>query len=229
MSTEKQKHEDNFEQIEGVLTRGEQFIEKNQKMIINVIIGIIVVVGAVLAYNKFVKHPQIAEATSQIFGAQNYFEKDSFLLALNGDGNTLGFLEIADKYSSTPSGNLANYYGGLCYLYTGDYQNAINYLNKFSSDDVLLANMAIANIGDAYMQLGDFKKAADNYKKAASAKPNEFSTPIFLMKQALANEKANDYAGALKIYQQIEKEYPASPEARDVEKYITKAQMKLKK
>lgn len=228
MSTEKQKHGDNFEHLEEALTQSEQFIEKNRKMLINAVIVILVIVAAVLGYHKFIKVPQEKEAANQIFGAQNYFEKDSFNLALNGDGNALGFLEIADKYSSTPAGNLANYYAGLSYLYTGDYNNAINYLNKFSSDDLLLTNMAIANIGDAYMQLGDYKKAAEHYKKAAASKVNDFSTPIFLMKNALAYEKANDYAAALKVYEEIEKQFPASPEARDIEKYITRAQAKLK-
>lgn len=229
MATGQKKHEDNFEHIEDALTHGEQFIEKNQKMIIRVILIIIVLVGAYFAYHKFILQPKGTEAANQIFGAQNYFEKDSFNLALNGDGNVLGFLEVADKYGSTPSGNLANYYSGLCYLYTGDYQNAIKYLEKFSSDDLLMANLAISNIGDAYMQMGDYAKAASHYKKAAAAKVNDFSTPVFLMKNALALEKSNDYAGALKIYEQIDKEFPASEQARNVEKYIARAKMSLKK
>ncbi len=227
--SKKKNHEDKFEHIEEALSRGEQFIETNQKILINAVIVILVLIAAFLGYNKFIKQPRISEAANQIFGAQNYFEKDSFNLALNGDGNSSGFLEIADNYGSTPAGNLAKYYSGLCYLYTGDYQNAIKYLEKFSSDDLLLANMAIANIGDAYMQLGEYKKAAEYYKKAASSKVNDFSTPIFLMKNALAYEKANDYAGALKIYEQIENNFPSAPEARDIEKYITRAKMKLAK
>ncbi|MDE5611983.1 MAG: tetratricopeptide repeat protein, partial [Odoribacter sp.] len=163
---------------------------------------------------------------NQIFGAQNYFEKDSFNLALYGDGNVLGFIEIADKYSSTPSGNLANLYAGVSYLHIGEYDNAIKYLNKFSSDDLLLANLAIANIGDAYMQLGNYKKAAEYYQKAASSKTNDFSTPSFLMKQGLALEKADNYKEALKAYEKIEKQYPTSVEARDIEKYIERARLK---
>ena len=229
MAKEQKKHEDGFEQLEGALTNSEQFIEKNQKMIINVILVLIVIIAAYFGYNRFILEPKITEAANQIFGAQNYFEKDSFNLALNGDGNALGFLEIADKYSSTPSGNLANYYAGLSYLYTGEYENAIQYLKKFSSDDLLMNNMAIANIGDAYMQLGDYKKAADHYKKAAASKTNDFSTPVFLMKNGLALEKAGDYKAALKTYETLEKDYPLSPEARDIEKYIERVQLQIKK
>lgn len=225
MSKEKGKHEDGFEHLEGALTSSEQFIEKNQKMIVYVVLALVVIIGGYFGYKHFVSAPQSQEASSQIFGAQNYFEKDSFNFALNGDGNTLGFIEIADKYSSTPTGNLANYYAGLSYLYLGEYENAISSLKKFSSDDLLMANMATANIGDAYMQLGNYTKAAEHYKKAAASKANDFSTPGFLMKNALALEKSNDYSGALKIYEKIEKEYPSSQEGRDIEKYIERAKL----
>ena len=92
-----------------------------------------------------------------------------------------------------------------------------------------MTNMAIANIGDAYMQLGEYKKAAEHYKKAAASKVNDFSTPKFLMKNGLALEKAGDYNAALKSYEQIEKDFPSSTEARDIEKYIERAQLNLKK
>lgn len=226
MSKDQKKKEDGFEQLEDALTNSEQFIEKNQKMIINVILGLVVIIGIYFGYNKFISEPQAKEAASQIFGAQNYFEKDSFNLALNGDGNVLGFVEIVDKYGSTPSGNLASLYAGLSYLYIQDYDNAIKYLKKFSSDDLLLTNMAIANIGDAYMQQGDYKKAAEYYQKASNSKTNDFSTPLFLMKKGMALEKANDYKEAVKVYEKIEKEYPTSVEARDIEKYIERAKLK---
>ena len=228
MSKEQKTKEDSFEQLEGALTSGEQFIEKNQKMIVNVIVVLLVIIGAYFGYNRFIVMPKATEAANQIFGAQNYFEKDSFNLALNGDGNVLGFLEIIDKYGSTPSGNIANYYAGLSYLHLGQYENAIKYLKKFSSDDLLMANMAQANIGDAYMQMGEYKNAANHYQKAANSKANDFSTPMFLMKNGLALEKAGDYAGALKSYEQINREYPNAPEARDIEKYIERTELKLK-
>lgn len=229
MSKKEQKNEDSFEHLEGALTSSEQFIERNQKMIVNIVLGLIIIIGGYFIYNKYVTVPKMEEASSQIFGAQNYFEKDSFNLALNGDGNILGFIEITEKYGSTPTGNLANFYAGLSYLYLGEYENAVDYLKKFSSDDLLLSNMAIANIGDAYMQMGDYAKAASYYSKAASSKVNDFSTPAFLMKNALALEKNNDYAAALKIYEKIQKEFPASARNGEIEKYIERAQLKTGK
>ena len=40
-------------------------------------------------------------------------ENDSiFDIALNGENDNLGFIELADKFSGTKAGNLANYYIG---------------------------------------------------------------------------------------------------------------------
>ena len=219
MSKEKQKRADGFEQIEEATISTEQFIEKNQKLLVRGVLVIIIVVGAILGYYRFYKAPMEQEALKQMFVAENLFEKDSFNMALNGDGNAPGFLEIIDKYSSTPSGNLANYYAGICYLHLGDNQNAIKHLEKFSSDDVIFSSMVTANLGDAYMQLGDFKKASSYYQKA---------TPVIMMKAGLAFEKANDYKSALNMYERLEKEFPASYEARDIEKYITRAKLNMK-
>ena len=69
---------------------------------------------------------------------RKYFQKDSFNLALNGDGQYLGFIDVADEYSWTKTGKLANYYAGLCYLHLDEYVNAIEYLEDFSSDDIIL-------------------------------------------------------------------------------------------
>ena len=228
MSKEKQKHVDGFEQIEEATISTEQFIEKNSKLLIRGILVIIIIIGAIFGYHKFYKIPMEKEALKQMFVAENFFEKDSFNIALNGDGKTAGFLEIIDKYGSTPSGNLASYYAGICYLHLGDNQNAIKYLEDFSSDDVIFSSMAIANLGDAYMQMGDYKKASSYYQKATNGTTNMVTTPVILMKAGLAFEKANDYKNALHMYERLEKEFPASYEARDIEKYITRAKLNLK-
>ena len=228
MSKEKQKRADGFEQIEEATISTEQFIEKNQKLLIRGVLVIVIVVGAILGYYRFYKAPLEEEALKQMFVAENLFEKDSFNMALNGDGNAPDFLEIIDRYGSTPSGNLANYYAGICYLHLGDNQNAIKYLEKFSSDDVIFSSMVKANLGDAYMQQGDFKKASSYYQKATTGTTNMVTTPMILMKAGLAFEKANDYKNALSMYERIEKEFPASMEAAEIEKYITRAKLSMK-
>ena len=116
VSKSKGKKEDNLEVVEHALTNTEHFIEQNQRTITIALIVIVAVVGIFLGYKRFIVSPKEKEAQSQMFAAEQYFEKDSFNLALNGDGNYLGFLDIIDQYKVTKSAKLARYYTGISYL-----------------------------------------------------------------------------------------------------------------
>ncbi len=217
--------DEGFSQVEQALTKSEQFIERNQTILLRILCVIIVLLAIFFGYKKWVYEPKVEEASNQIYMAERYFEADSFNLALNGDGNALGFIDIASRYSSTPSGKLANLYMGICYLKLGEFESAIKYLEKYSSKDMLLNNMATANCGDAYMELGDFEKAAKMYNKAASSKGNDLTTPYFIFKEGFALMQAEDYEGAIKAFERIQKEYPdyADDIQVQIEKYIAKA------
>jgi len=230
MSKENQNshHEDNFEQIEEVLTSSEQFIEKHQKQLSIFAVAIIVVVAGFMGYHKFYQAPLENEAIEQVAGAQLYFSRDSFKLALNGDGNKLGFAEISNEYNSTKIGNTAKAYAGVCCLKLGKFDEAIKFLKGFSSDDLIVSQLAISNLGDAYMEKGDYSEAASYYEKASSDNSNEFTTPIFLMKAGNAYEMSKDFKTAIKVYERVQSEFAKSMEARDIEKYITRAKLQMK-
>ncbi|RZT93464.1 tetratricopeptide repeat protein [Ancylomarina subtilis] len=230
MSTNKkdQVHEDNFENLEEALSRTEQYIENNQKKLTYIALAIIVIAVGIFSYQKYYRAPLEQSAQAEMFQAQRYFELDSFNLAINGDGNYDGFLDIIDNYGSTEAGNLAAYYTGISYLHLGEFQNAITYLEDFSSDDFILSSLAKAAIGDAYMELGNNEKAASNYMAASSINTNNFTTPIYLQKAGIAYEMTGNYNDALAAYETIEKDFAKSSEARDIEKYITRAKLKLK-
>ncbi len=212
-----------LESIEGSLSKTESFIVENQN-VISIVVGIVVVV--ILAYFGFQKYymdPQNVEAQEQMFNAQRFFEADSLEKALQGDGNSVGFLQIAEDYSLTKAGNLANYYAGLIYLKKGNYDLAIDYLKSFESSDHIVGSMANGAIGDAYMEKGDLSSAISYYLEAAHRDKNEFTTPLFLFKAGNTYELDKKYDDALEIYEEIKTEFPLSNEARDIDKYIARA------
>ena len=223
MAKKNNKTEDQFAQVEGALTKTEQFFEDNQKKIARIFGGIVAVIAIYLGYQNFYMEPLEKEAQTEMFSAEINFAKDSFSLALNGDDQYLGFIDIADDYSSTKAGKLANYYAGLSYLYLGEYENAIDYLEDFNSNDIVLSSLAIGCIGDAYLELDDKEKALSYYKKAANNHNNEFTTPRFLMKQATVHELQGNYEEALDIYNVINEDYRQSREGQNVAKYIERA------
>lgn len=217
------KTEDKIVAVEEALGRTEQFIENNQKILTIIVSVIVVIILGFFGYKKFIVQPQEKEAQSQIFMAEMYFQKDSLDKALYGDGNYLGFIDIVDEYGITKTAKLANYYAGICLLKKGEFENAIDYLKNFSIDDHIVAPMALGAIGDAYSELKNFDKAASYYEDAANKDNNEFTAPAFLFKAGLTYEILKDYNNALKVYQRIQDDYKTSTEARDIEKYITRA------
>lgn len=220
------KKSDNTEEkilaVEEALSKSELFIEKNQKLLM-IILGVIAaLVLGYFGFQRFILLPREKEAQSQMFMAEKYFEEDSLRLALNGDGQYPGFLQIIEDYGMTKSAKLAHYYTGIIYLNQGKFQDAIDHLEKFKTKDAMLSPMAKGAIGDAYMELNKKDDAAEQYLVAADTYKNDFTSPVFLQKAAWAFEDAGKKDKALEIYNRIKTEYPRSAEARDVDKYITR-------
>ena len=156
--------------------------------------------------------------------AEMYFQKDSFNLALEGDGQYLGFLDIADEYGLTNAGELANYYAGICYLNMSDYDNAIEYLSQYSSDDIILSSLALGCIGDAYVELGDLDEGLDYYEDAVNNSDNKFTKPKYMLKAAMIHEHNGDYDKAIDLYKELQLNFKSSPEAAGIERYISRAE-----
>ena len=217
---------DNLTEIESALTRTEQFLEANQKLIGIVIGAIVVVAVGYFGLNKLYLEPRQKQAQEQMFAAQNYFEKDSFNLALNGDGSNPGFLDIIDDFGSTKAGNLSNYYAGISYLHMGKYDDAITYLKKFDTDDILLGPISVGAQGDAQLELGKSDAALDLYTQAYKMNENELTTPIYMLKagELLEGTKQDE---ALKLYETIKLKFPESTEGRSIDKYIARVKAKM--
>lgn len=209
--------------------QAEDFFQKNKKVLSIVIGGLVLVVAGWIGYKQFVVKPNEAEAQLKLFKVQEYYALDSFNLVLNGRDENPGAVEIADDYGMTKAGKLAAYYAGMSYLYTGQYENAIEYLKKFSGDDMVIAPMAKGSIGDAYAELGNLDEAADHYMKAANMEKNELTTPVYLKKAALVYYNQDKHEKALECYELIKKDYKTTPEGAEIDKYIARCQAKTGK
>lgn len=212
--------------VEEVYSKTEHYIEENKKSLTIIVAAIVIIIGGYFGYKKFFIEPQNQEALSQMFIAEQYFEKDSIDKALNGDGNYPGFIEIIDEFGMTPAGNLANYYAGVCFLRKGQYQEAIDHLSEFESNDQVIAPIATGATGDAYMELGNSEEAISFYLKAAKLNQNDFTTPIYLMKAGLAYETLSKFDDATRIYEQVKADFGKTNEGREADKYIARARTK---
>lgn len=201
----------------------EHFYQNNQKNIITVLVVIAVLVLGYIGYKKLYIEPKEKEAQKEVFMAQKYFEIDSFDLALKGNGTFKGFTDIASEYSGTKVGNLAHYYAGICHLRKGEFQDAVDQLEDFSTNNQLIAPLAEGAIGDAYVELGDLDKGVKHYIKAAKMNSNKLTSPIFFKKAGLVYEDQKNYGDAVDAYTAIKNNYPDAQEAQDIDKYIARA------
>ncbi|QYA27010.1 tetratricopeptide repeat protein [Gramella sp. MT6] len=222
-----------FNTLDEGASRTETWVADNQKYIY-IIVGVaIVAVLGYLGYNRFVLEPKQNEAANEMSQAQDYMasalrangaQSDSlYNLALNGGEGKYGFLDIIDNYGGTDAANLAHYNAGFAYLRTGKYQEAIEQLEGFESDDEIFAALATGGIGDAFAQLEQPEEALNYYEKAAEMRSNSFTTPRFLLKAAITAIKIGDADAAEGYLLEIEDEYPEAPEADKVPIYLGQA------
>lgn len=217
------------------LSQKEAVFMKHKKTISIAIIVIILVVGGILCYNTYVSGPREQEASTALAKGQDYFASQQYEVALKGDSTGYkGFLAIISDYGRTDAGNLANLYAGLCYANLDKWNDAIKYLDAFSTtDDAMISPAAVAALGNAYAHVKQLDKAVDCLKKAASMADkqadsgvNNSISPTFLIQAGEILESQNKKADALKIYQDIKAKYVNSPVYGEIDKYIERVTVK---
>lgn len=213
------------------LNKQEEFFLRFRKQILIAVAAVVIVIAGVVVYNTFVSGPREVKASTAIAKAQDAFAQNDYQKALNGDKTQEGFLAIADNYSGTDAANLAKLYAGLCYASLGKWQEAVKYLDSFSTkSDAMLSPAATAALGNALAHTGDIDKAISTLKKAASMADskaeegvNNSISPSFLIQAARLLESQGKTAEALAIYKEIKEKYVNSSTAHDIDKYIERA------
>lgn len=222
--------EEVFNTLDATASKTEEWVAKNQKLILGVVGAIALSTIGYLLYNKFAVEPKEEKALNEIYQAQVYFNDalantqnpDSlFNLALKGGEGKLGLIGVAEEYSGTKSGNVANYYAGMAYLHIKDFKNAEKYLASYKADDAITKAEALGALGDAYSELNKVDAAIENYKKAAEADENDYTTPRFLMKAAQLCYLNNKKAEANALFVKIKEKYEMSREAQNIDALIT--------
>lgn len=213
----------------GVVSNAEDFFVKYKKVLIGAGVVIALGIGGYVYYLEGYMKPRQKAAEEEIYMAEYFFRKDSLNLALNGvQGQFTGLISIADNYGDTRAGNRAKFLVGTIYLHQGKFEDAITYLKKYNTDDLILSSQALGCIGDAHRELGDSEKAASYYEKAYKNSSNEVTTPYYMKKAAMVYE--DDLQApekALKLYTKIREDYGYLSEYKDINKYIAKLETSL--
>ena len=220
----KQKEALQQEKINETVSKTEQFFNEHKNLIYGIVAAVLVIGFGVPAYNQWILKPKQAEAMEQMFPAEAAFAAGEYDLALNGDGNVLGFKDIIDQYGNK-AGKAVNFYAGVSELQLGNFQEAIDFLKKYKGKDHILSARALACLGDAYTGLEDYNTAIGYFEKAADLSDNVYSA-AYLLKAGVAYEELGNNDKALACYNRIKNDYPQSIEGYDIDKYIARIESK---
>lgn len=220
MSDQNKVHEQDSNEV--VIAKARDFWAKYSKPLVIVSVAVIVGVAGWYIYQEYVKKPKEVKAADAMFKAEDYYRMDSVNLALNGDGQSLGFLKVIEKYSGSDAANLANFYAGSCYIKLNDNEKAIKYLSKFSTDSKPVQARAYKLMGDAYADLGKNSDALSYYKKAAHHfESDEVNSAEYLFLAAyLADRVMKDSKEAISLYKELKEKFPKSQQAFDADNYL---------
>lgn len=216
---------------ENIVTKILAFFNKYQNIIYGVILGLLVIACALIAFNRFYIQKKNAEASAQIVRPISLFmlgDTTSLNLALDGDDENDGFLSIANGYKLTRTANTANYYAGLSYLKLGQKDEAMDYLKKFKKKEDVLWYGCQMTIGDLYDEQGDEATAIKYYQKAAKGEEPMYA-PIALFKLGQMYERQEKWNDALKAYKEIEDRFYTEYNKMSIAQYVERAQSKVSK
>ncbi|MDX1903645.1 MAG: tetratricopeptide repeat protein [Thermonemataceae bacterium] len=207
-----------LENPQAVLGEGEEFFKKNQKWFIVGFSALALSIGGYFGF-KYFQTEQNNEAAGKLYPAEYFLQADSLGKVLKGEGKYWSAKKVADEYGISQTAKLGRLYTGIALMKENKFKEAVAQLEQFSSDDMLVQARAYSLLGDAYMELNKLDDAIKNYRKASNYYPNQFFTPVYLMKLALAYELKNDKKAAIGVYDEILKDYYNSAERNNAQKY----------
>ncbi|MFV0305136.1 MAG: tetratricopeptide repeat protein [Moheibacter sp.] len=200
--------------------KAENFFEKNSKIIIGVFGALALLAIGYFVYLKTVLEPKSERAFTEMTQADDYFKKDSILLALKGSpGSFMGYEQIIDNYGSTKGGNIALYRAGISYYRLGDFASAVTNLEKFQTDDDILTAQKNGMIGNALVESKKENEALPYYIKAAEGTDIEAIQTMYYTKAGKLAIQLGNNADALKYFQVLADKYPNAGEG-EVDKFI---------
>ena len=213
---------------EETLNTSEAFFLKYKKAIIAGVVALVVIIAGAVLYKTYISEPNEQKASTAIAKGQEYFAQGLFQQALTGDSaGYKGFVALADEYSSTDAGNLANLYAGLCNAQLDKWDEAVKYLEKYDgADDQMISSVAEGALGNAYAHMNQLDKAVSHLKNAAEKADNNSLSPTFLVQAGEILESQGKADEALKLYKQVKEKYFNSMMYSRIDEYIERVSAK---
>jgi tetratricopeptide (TPR) repeat protein len=189
---------------------------KNLRVITYTIGGLLVATIGYLAYYQFVKVPKAKKSEDSYWYGMNLIAQDSTDMAIQE------LQSQVKKFDGLTGGENAQFLLASQYMKKGDFKKALTELEKVNVKDSYVSAMVVGLQGDCNSQMKKYKEAAALYQKAAKVDVNEFTSPMYLFKAGLVSEELQDYASALKFYEEIKDQFTTFANQKTIDKYIAR-------
>jgi TolA-binding protein len=220
------KKEIKQDELLNVYVKASSFYYANKRYVSYAVTGLVVVIAATLIFinNRRASNEKAATELGRVYGLYDQANSPTqYQQAIDGqrERGVMGLKAIVDNYGNTESGEIARFYLANAYYNLGKYDEALQQFESFSSSNKLLEASAQSGIASCHEAKGEFGKAASSYEKAAGMVTNQINTPEYLSSAARCYGKSGDKEKAIAILKRLKLEYPASQQARDVDRYIS--------
>ncbi len=189
---------------------------KNLRVITYTLGGLLVATIGYLAYYQFVKVPKAKKSEDAYWYGMNLIAQDSTDMAIQE------LQSQVKKFDGLTGGENAQFLLASQYMKKGDFKKALTELEKVNVKDSYVSAMVVGLQGDCNSQMKKYKEAAALYQKAAKVDVNEFTSPMYLFKAGLVSEELQDYASALKFYEEIKDQFTTFANQKTIDKYIAR-------
>ena len=220
------------EVLDDSLNKTEIILEKNKKLIGNVIMGVVALLVVYFGYENLVAAPAEKEGLEAISQPQIDFESKTGKI----DSSTTiveDFESVIESHSSTSSGNIAKLYLAISLMKTGRFTEAEGYLEDFSPEGLLMPGLKLGLIGDCQSENDDYQSAVTNYSEAAELLNSKYGSVYFLKKAGILLEQKGKFSEAIGIYQTALDKYlkgadiTHNKQKNEMEKYLARAQSSI--
>lgn len=131
------------------------------------------------------------------------------------------FQKVGAQHDSRPAGKIAKYYAALCLKELKRNKEAIALLEPLCKEKSDYGALALVASASVYEDSGDLAKATEIYKQIVQSSSPVAPKNINLMHLARLYEQQHKADEAVKVYQQVIKDYPGSS-------FLSEAEQRLK-
>lgn len=210
-----------IENLNDSLTKAEQRVEKNKKLIMWICIAVAAVVALVLIYIYAIYKPGVNNANTEYGKAAN---KELMIQAQPTDSARVAAeKEVLKAYETAATkshdgGNNSKLMAAVYNYKAGDYNKALKYLEDYDRKDNVIGTTSKALEGDCYVNLKQFDKALECYKEAIDiADHNPELVPYCLLKEAVVYRHLKKYSEEADIYKTLLEQYPQYGQAHNID------------